>query len=172
MHDAARDFTFNAFFDWRSKDNNDYKKFDILEIGSLNINGGIRELLTDYAKSYVGIDAQDGPGVDIKIDAVNYTKLRTYDVVVCNEVFEHTPDYAKIIYNAMISLRDGGIFIATMAGEGRPPHSALDELPIREWEHYRNVGEWELRQLLHGYFSGDVVVDKLGTDLRCWAVKK
>ena len=170
MHDAARDYTFNAFFDWRSQNNNDYKTFDILEIGSLNINGGIREWLEDYAKSYVGIDAQDGPGVDIKIDAVNYSKVSSYDVVVCNEVFEHTPEYSKIIFNSMISLRTGGIFIATMAGEGRAPHSALDELPIREWEHYRNIGEWELNQIMKGFFT-EYEVNKLGNDIRCWGIK-
>ena len=170
MHKSALDYTYNEFTRWRTREFYDYKKFDILEIGSLNINGGIRELLEPLANMYVGIDMQEGPGVDLVVDAVDYWKYDSFDVVVCNEVFEHTPDYAKIIFNAMTSLREGGIFIATMAGEGRAPHSAIDEEPIRPWEHYRNIGEWELNQIMEGYFEHSEV-DKLGTDLRCWGTK-
>ena len=170
MHKAALDYTYNEFMTWRTREFHDYKKFNILEIGSLNINGGIRELLEPHAEMYLGIDMQEGPGVDLVVDAVDYWKYDSFDVVVCNEVFEHTPDYSQIIFNAMTSLREGGIFIATMAGEGRAPHSAIDENPIRPWEHYRNIGEWELNQIMEGYFEHSAV-DKLGNDLRCWGTK-
>ena len=170
MHASALDYTYNTFIDWRTREFHDYKKFDILEIGSLNINGGIRELLEPHAEMYIGIDMQEGPGVDLVVDAVDYWKNNSFDVVVCNEVFEHTPNYGEIIFNAMSSLREGGIFIATMAGEGRAPHSAIDENPIRPWEHYRNIGEWELNQLMEGYFEHSAV-NKLGNDLRCWGTK-
>ena len=170
MHKAALDYTYNTFMDWRTHNYYDYKKFDILEIGSLNINGGARQLLESHAETYLGIDIQEGPGVDLVADATKFTKPDAFDVVVCNEVFEHLKDWPTIVYNAMVSLREGGIFIATMAGEGRPPHSAIDENPIREWEWYANVGEWHLMQVLKGFFE-QAQVSPLGNDMRCWAVK-
>mgnify|MGYP001559402309 CR=1 FL=1 len=42
---------------------------DVLEVGSLNINGGLREHMERYAKSWVGIDAVDGKDVDEVIKA-------------------------------------------------------------------------------------------------------
>ena len=58
-----------------------------------------------------------------------------------------------------------------MAGEGRPPHSAIDENPIREWEHYSNIGWWELQQSLKQQGFKQVKVNVLENDTRCWAVK-
>lgn len=169
MHSAAHDWVFNSFHDWN--DRRDGSKIDVLEIGSLDINGTIKGIFTPFANMYIGIDPQEGPGVDIVCDALDYLKYDHFDVVVACEVFEHTPDYQKIIFNSMMNLRKGGIFIATMAGEGRAPHSAIDENPIRPWEHYRNIGAWELGQILDSYFDHSVV-NKQDTDLRCWAIKE
>ena len=171
MHQAALDYTYNTFSTWRQKRTQSAQKmFNMLEIGSLNINGGARELLEKHAVVYVGIDMQEGPGVDIVADATVFSNPDSFDVVICNEVFEHLQDWDKIVQRSMENLRDGGIFIATMAGEGRPPHSAIDEAPIREWEWYDNVGEWRLAQVMNGFFSKSSV-NKLGTDLRCWGEK-
>lgn len=172
MHSAAYDWVFNSFHGWRDErqDLGDDEKIDVLEIGSLDINGSIRQIFNPFARNYVGIDPQEGPGVDLVVSAVDYIKHDCFDVVVACEVFEHTPDYKTIIFNSMMNLREGGIFIATMAGEGRAPHSAIDEAPIRPWEHYRNIGEWELNQLMEGFFEHSVV-NKFGNDVRCWGVK-
>ena len=168
MHAEALKYTFDSFWNW--KINNHAKKPDVLEIGSLDINGGARTYIQPLAETYIGIDMQEGAGVDLVADAAEYVKYDSFDVIVCNEVFEHTPDYSKIIFNAMTSLREGGIFIATMAGEGRMPHSAIDANPIRPWEYYRNVGEWELNQIMEGFFEKSEV-NKLGNDLRCWGIR-
>ncbi len=166
MHKQASDYVYEEFHLWRKDKNN----FDILEIGSLDINGSVRTFLSPFANTYHGIDMQEGPGVDEIADASEFVRPDSFDVVVCCETFEHTPAWKQIIQNAMTSLRDGGIFITTMAGEGRPPHSAIDTNEIREWEHYANIGEWELRQTLKGFFK-ESVTNVLGTDLRAWAVK-
>jgi len=167
MHDAAMKFTLDAYSEWSTAK----VPPRILEIGSFNINGSARQILEQVAESYWGIDVQDGPGVDEVVDAVEYIWPDRYDVIVCNEVFEHTPHYAKIINNAAKSLSVNGIFIATMAGEGRPPHSALDENPIRPWEWYRNIGWWELNQIMGENFA-EHEVKQNGTDLYCWGLKR
>jgi len=144
----------------------------VLEIGSLDINGSVRSLFDELVRdggSYLGIDVQEGPGVDLVADASVYSSDKKYDTVVCAEVFEHTPLWPKIVKNAHSLLVPGGMFVATMAGEGRPPHSAIDENPIRDWEYYKNVTSTMLEAELKIFSHYEVNV--LKTDTRCWAIK-
>ena len=144
----------------------------VLEIGSLDINGSVRPLFTNTISdggSFFGIDVQEGPGVDLVADASMYKSDVQYDVIVCAEVFEHTVVWPKIIKNSHSLLVPGGMFIATMAGEGRAPHSAIDENPIRSWEYYKNVTKLDLEK--HLAIFSDFKVDVVHTDTRCWALK-
>lgn len=147
-------------------------EINVLEIGSLDINGSVRPLFdeaTSQGGSFFGIDIQEGPGVDLVADASVYQSDKLFDIVVCAEVFEHTAVWPKIIRNSYSLLVPGGMFIATMAGEGRRPHSAIDENPIRSWEYYKNITKTDLEKQLtmFSHFKVDVV----GTDTRCWALK-
>jgi SAM-dependent methyltransferase len=165
MHHEVKDYVFHAFHNWlRGR-----QGVSVLEVGSLDINGSVREIIQPFAGSYLGIDMQKGPGVDLVADGASYELPEAYDVVVTAETFEHTPVWKDIINKSYINLKPDGIFIATMAGEGRPPHSAIDENPIRDWEHYANIGAWELKQALKKFKVSDVNV--LKTDLRCFAIK-
>jgi len=143
----------------------------VLEIGSLDINGGVRPLFAELVAggAYIGIDAQPGPGVDVVADGSVYKSNLPFSVVVTTEVFEHTALWPKIIRNAHKLLVPGGLFIATMAGEGRHRHSAIDENPIRDWEYYKNVTEPMLSEQLTIFSSFEVNVKD--ADTRCWAIK-
>lgn len=167
MHSEAMEFVYSSFHNWKD----DRTNLKVLEIGSLDINGSVRPMFKPFTSKYVGLDTQEGPGVDIVYDAAKYTKPNAFDVVVCAEVFEHTPEWQTIIKKSYKNLVEGGIFIATMAGEGRHPHSAIDENPIREWEHYANIGWWQLKQTLTNIGFKDVSVDVNGNDIRCYGVK-
>lgn len=109
----------------------------VIELGSLDINGSPRHLFDDDV-DYVGVDLQSGPGVDVVADAAT-VGLEPADVVLCLEVFEHATNPEAIIRNARVLLRRGGLFVASCAMDPRAPHSAIDERPIRPWEHYRNI---------------------------------
>lgn len=167
MHADAYIWVSRAFNNWVQPGSKD---LNILEFGSLDINGGVRDIFKPYTNKYIGVDLQDGPGVNFVADAHTFKYSLKFDVVVCCEVFEHTPVWREIISNAHSLMNDGGLFIATMAGEGRYPHSAIDENPIRDWEYYHNVGAWELNRHLASLFSQHEV-NTSGTDLRCSAVK-
>lgn len=171
MHQAAFDWVTSSFHKLR----NERGDLRILEIGSLDINGGVRNYLLPYSSSYHGIDPQDGPGVDEVADASEFIRPRSFDCIISTEVFEHTPSWRQIIGNSHINLVDGGFFIATMAGETRPPHSAVHgNAGPYEWEHYANIGEWELGQTLKKYFSRyetSYINPMVHGDLRCWAIK-
>jgi len=170
VHKAASDYVFERFHDWRRERDG----LKILEIGALNINGSVRDFMRPFSLEYVGIDVQDGPNVDVVASGHEYCHAGYFDVVVSCEVFEHTALWPDIIRNVHANLRDGGIFIATMAGEGRAPHSGVHGNAPYEWEWYANIGEWQLGQLLRGLFSTyetSYVGKNVHPDLRCWAIK-
>lgn len=167
MHADAFNWTKNSFESWYTPN---MGKLKVLEFGSLDINGTIRSVFEPHASLYLGVDPQEGPGVDVICGAHEFDIQETFDVVVCCEVFEHTAVWREIITNSHRLLRPNGFFVATMAGEGRNPHSAVDGGIPREWEYYDNVGSWELNRHLSNTFSQHVV-NTQGADLRCYATK-
>lgn len=172
MHLAVQDFVFKQFHGWREGDSLSHRKnFVVLEIGSLDINGSIKSIFVPFASSYTGIDMQEGPGVDIVADATTFVKKDTYDIIVCCEVFEHLENWKHVVYNSYWNLKDGGMFIGTCAGEGRPPHSAIDERPIRSHEYYQNVGQWNMTQTLENAGFDFISTETDKQDLRWVAIK-
>jgi SAM-dependent methyltransferase len=103
-----------------------WKGLSVLEFGSLDINGGVRDLFPDA--EYMGVDIVPGPGVDHVGNAATWTTARdlTFDVVLCLEVFEHTPEWRNIVANMAKFLKVDGIAIMTAACDPRAPHSAVD----------------------------------------------
>jgi len=113
----------------------------VLEFGSYNVNGTVRPLFPGAAE-YVGVDLRAGPGVDVVADAATVDGLEDFDVLVCCEVLEHTPDPAALITAAWRSLKPGGALILTAAGPGRAPHG-VNGGPVGR-EHYANISPDQL----------------------------
>src|ERR1051326_2280063 len=110
----------------------------VLEIGSRNVNGSVRDLID--SEFYWGIDLAPGPGVDEVADGGTWRfHDAPFDLVVCCEVFEHSPSWTAIVIATAENLRAGGTAVFTMATDPRPAHSAIDEDPIRPEEFYKNV---------------------------------
>lgn len=143
----------------------------VLDIGGRNINGTVRSLFP-FAHTYVALDIAEGPEVDIVADAATWTPDRAYEVVVCCEVFEHTAVWPGICQTAFKACRAGGLFIATMAGPGRRPHSGIDGgWHLHAGEHYANVEPDDLRRVLIAAGFTDVTVDQQSADVRAVATK-
>lgn len=144
----------------------------VLDIGGRDINGTSRDLFP--AADYTALDIMAGPAVDIVADAATWTPDREYDLVICTEVFEHTPHWPAICATAHKACRTGGRFVATMAGPGRPPHSAVDGAHrLYPGEHYANVRPDDLRQVLEACGWRAVVIDYLPgpADVRASAIR-
>ena len=86
---------------------------DVLEIGSQNINGSVRELFT--GGKYLGIDLGPGKDVDLVCHGKDYHRDEPFDVIVSCETFEHDQFYAETIVNAVRLLKGGGLLLMTMA---------------------------------------------------------
>lgn len=139
----------------------------VLEFGSRNINGGVRDLFD--CTEYVGLDIAPGPDVDVVGDAADWERSG-FDAVVCCEVLEHTPDGKAIIAAARRALVDG-LLIVTCATDPREPHSATDGGTLRPGEYYANVSPTDLAGWLGaaGFVTAEITTRPWG-DLYCTAV--
>jgi SAM-dependent methyltransferase len=94
----------------------------VLEIGSYDVNGRIRDLLLGCA-DYVGVDLHEGPGVDLvayghQVDSPD----GSYDIALSGECFEHDPHWRATFANMVRMTRPGGLVTFTCASRGRPEH--------------------------------------------------
>ena len=77
--------------------NNFNKDINVLEIGSLDVNGNIRNLF-DFTNEYTGIDLEKGPNVDLVLNGTNIDELnKNFDIIISCECFEHAKDW-KLIF--------------------------------------------------------------------------
>lgn len=143
----------------------------VLEIGSYNVNGTIRELFR--GTQYRGMDARKGPGVDLVHDATKFFPLAVLnDVVVCCETLEHAENWPAVVKNAAAWLRPGGVFIGTAAGVGRPPHLCSGApMPDPPPEFYQNIAPEALDAALRAAGFSRWEIDTLADDIRWTAYR-
>jgi len=122
-----------------------------LECGSQNINGTVRPYFTGQ---YIGIDMEDGDGVDLVASANDIPfKDESFDVVVCTEMLEHDPAFWKSISEMTRVLRPGGHLLLTTRGIGFPYH----EYPGDYWRFTNEAIEMLLRDA--GLTIGNICSD-------------
>jgi SAM-dependent methyltransferase len=82
---------------------------EVLEIGSLDINGTVRDFF--QAEKYVGVDVAPGPGVDVvgQGETLRYPS-DSFDVAVSAECFEHNPEWEATFANMWRMSRSYVIF--------------------------------------------------------------
>lgn len=117
----------------------------VLEVGSLNINGTVRDFFVDC--DYIGLDIAPGRDVDVVCQGQNYQAPDdSFDHVISCEAMEHNP-YWKETFNNMVRLcRPGGLVTMTCATIGRLEHGTTRTSPVDSpltvgegWDYYRNL---------------------------------
>lgn len=122
----------------------------VLEVGSCDINGSVRKLFsTQY---YVGVDIQNGPGVNILLPNPKELifKSRYFDVIVCTEMLEHAEFPEAMISEMYRVLRWGGVLLLTTRSEGFPHHNPPDYHRFSEAEIEKMLGEASFRPIKVG----------------------
>lgn len=142
----------------------------VLDIGGRDLNGSTRPLFPNA--DYTALDLRPGPGVDVVADATTWVPDRVWDLVLCTEVFEHTPDWPQVCKTAFAACRPGGRFVVTCAGPGRAPHSGIAATGLTPGEYYANLSTQELHAGLAAAGWSEVRVERLRLDLRGTAVKQ
>lgn len=148
------------------------KQFDlVVELGACDVNGSIRHLFD--CREYVGVDIVEGPNVDVVSDAATFRPDRPASCVVTTEMLEHAPNAREICLASWWMLEPGGVFIATAAGPGRAPHSAIDGRAVRAGEYYGNIDPNQLTSWLVEAGFVEYIVDRQRrpADVRCIAYK-
>ena len=98
----------------------------VLEVGSRNVNGSVRDILATLVSRYVGCDLEAGDGVDVVADATRLTNVfppESFDVVISTEMLEHVPDWPSACMELTAVLRPGGLLILSTRSPGFPLHS-------------------------------------------------
>lgn len=121
-----------------------FKGGRVLEIGSLNINGTVRDFFN--ADEYVGVDVGEGPGVDIVMSGHEYDSEKLFDCTISCECFEHNPFWKETFLNMVRLCRRGGLVVFTCATTGRPEHGTERTTPhdspltvAKGWSYYCNL---------------------------------
>ena len=122
-----------------------FKAARVLEVGSLDINGSVRDLFEDC--DYTGVDLQIGPGVDLACPGQLLALPSEYfDTVVSAECFEHNPYWRETFANMLRMARPGGLVLISCATTGRKEHGTSrtrpDDSPFTvqaRWDYYRNL---------------------------------
>ena len=87
----------------------------VLDVGSLNINGSVREFFPKSSTSeFIGIDMQEGKDVDIVMNAHDLKQkfeAESFDVIFCMNTLEHDDKFWITLENIKYLLKRGGYFV-------------------------------------------------------------
>lgn len=151
-----------------------FKSKDVLDVGSLDINGNNRYLFEDC--QYTGIDLWEGKNVDIVCSAHEYAPDKQYDTIISTEMLEHNKDWYKSLWNMYNMLKSGWLMLITCAWEWRPEHGTTRTSPVDAPftnDYYMNIKWYDFCISLNpdmnfSYYE----ISKLWTDIRFVGVKK
>ena len=112
------------------------RKFNrVLEVGSREVNGKIRDLFEET--EYIGIDMIAGDGVDKVInghDLESHFTEGEFDLVLCLETLEHDEEFWETVKGMKWVLKKGGWLIITMPGT----HHSTHDWPGDYWRPMRD----------------------------------
>jgi len=107
MHESSY-LTGKKFFDTYTKH---LVNFTVVEIGSQNVNGALRDHRPENCFAYVGLDLCEGNGVDIVLSDLYKFPLENHscDVVISSSVFEHAEMFWVSFLESLRILKPNGL---------------------------------------------------------------
>ncbi len=145
-----------------------FNNCNVLEVGSLNINGTVRNLFTDC--NYIGLDLGKGKGVDV-VSPVHLYKHDPFDTIICTEMLEHDQYFEKSLQAMYDLLKPFGLIIITAASTGRKEHGTAkrnqQDSPFTSY--YKNVTKEMLEPFTKKFKLQHLEI--LNTDIRFWGIK-
>lgn len=152
-----------------------FKGVRVLDCGSLNVNGKLKDLFED--SSYVGIDIVPGDNVDM-VKSVAQFKAdmfgAKYDTIISGEMLEHDENWKQDIQNMIDMLRPGGLLAVSCAGKGRPEHGT--RRTGNEWgtnpDYYRNVTREDVKPFMDQFNDWKIIENENDQDTYFYGIKK
>lgn len=126
----------------------------VLEVGSLNINGSVRQFFKDC--DYLGLDIAEGKDVDLVCKGEDYgAPASSFDTVISSEMFEHNKNYVKCWMNMIRMMKEDGLLLFTCATTGRRQHGTTKFSPefspltvAAGGDYYKNLVESDFTSVL------------------------
>lgn len=134
----------------------------IIELGSLNVNGSLKEHITQFEPlEYIGVDINEGKGVDIICKAEDILGIygpNSFDLVISTEMVEHIFDWKKVINNMKKLCKCGGKILITTRSHGFPLHG----WPFDHWR----FETYDMKYIFSDFNEhGSVVIEKDNMDI-------
>lgn len=128
---------------------NSFNYCDVIEIGSLNINGTLRDIF-NRSHIYIGVDLQAGSGVDVISKGHEVTfQNESFDVALSSECFEHDEDWVKTFKKMIDLTKSKGFIIFSCATTDRPEHGTrrtdVGSSPFT-LDYYKNLTEADFKE--------------------------
>jgi len=117
-----------------------FKNVDVLDVGSVDINGNNRYLFSKY--TYTGLDVGEGNNVDVICPIHLFKPNKQYDVIISTEMLEHDKFYVQSLQKMFDLLKPNGLLLLTAAGDGRLEHGTKRTSPEDSpytTDYYKNI---------------------------------
>ena len=113
-----------------------YEDIQVVEIGSQDVNGSLREVCPLGFK-YIGVDFQKAKGVDIVIDSPYQLPFKdsSVDIVLSSSCLEHSEMFWLVFLEAMRILKPSGLMYLNVPSSGQ-----YHRYPVDCWRFYPDSG--------------------------------
>lgn len=152
MHKLVRKYCESV----RSRHTKHFIEKDVLDCGSLDINGNNRYLFSEC--TYIGIDICEGKNVDIVTQVHKFKSPIQFDTVISTEMLEHDRNWLESLRNMFDLTKPGGMLLFTAAGTNRPEHGTTESTP-------------QDSPMTHSYYKNitvEMIVKALDLDAFAW----
>lgn len=135
MHQTAK-MNCQNFFDCYGKYYLPPDQVKVIEIGSQDVNGSLREFVPKNFE-YVGVDFVAGKGVDVILDDPYRLPFESEsaDIVVSSSCFEHSEMFWLLFLEIMRILKPRGLFYLNV-----PSNGLFHRYPVDCWRFYPDSG--------------------------------
>ncbi|MDC3385695.1 hypothetical protein OAW67_00860 [Planktomarina sp.] len=124
----------------------------ILELGSYDVNGSVRDFFID-SNEYIGVDLTDGPGVDVVYNGIDLNLNKTFDLIISCEMLEHDQNWVNSLKNMISHAHSNSVVIFTCASKGRVEHGTDRSNALLSpgsqligWNYYKNLKIKDIKQ--------------------------
>lgn len=115
-----------AFWQYVNHTYPEYLDENILEVGSYDINGSVKEICSSTCKQYVGVDWRPGPKVDLVCLAHDMKFENQFKAVLSASMLEHDPYYDGSVRTMCQLVRSDGILALSWGASRNPSHCIIE----------------------------------------------